>query len=121
MPAKKKPRSKPFTQKRLISLFNHFNKTYFGGKCERPLHLRIGAIAKENLGEVTILAFGKGGTLIPVDLVINKRLRWAPILCSFVLLHEMAHLAAHELGHGVRFKQQVRRLLSNGAIARIFI
>lgn len=95
----------------LVSVFNKYNKLYFGNKLKVS---SVRFIKLKNPWHAQTAFFSDYPPLIE----INSRLQYSGKLTRIVLLHEMAHVANHSdsnISHGPEFRKQIKRLMRLGA------
>jgi hypothetical protein len=86
--------------------FNFYNRTYFGGRLSQDTVLRW-----EPTGPNDAHALKE----IPGVIQLDPAIKLFPRYMRILLLHEMAHLAIPQHGHGKYFHAEIERLWQLGA------
>jgi hypothetical protein len=102
----------PTSHLQLRRLYNRFNRLYFNS--ELPTDLEIVWSPCDDANGITYTA-GCTPFRIEIDPSIQGQVRFTHI----VLLHEMVHVHRPRLGHGKRFKAELRRLVALGAYDKL--
>lgn len=90
----------------LKRVYNEYNRAYFCGKLPGDAVVRWNWLVERD---------GCLGWWAIKEISLAPRIRFSRRWTRLVLLHEMAHMAVKDVGHGRRFLREIGRLLASGA------